>query len=164
MAITTKASLSFYTNGLTADYNTTSAIRPSANGDLGCDTGLKVLRVGDGATRGGIPIPSAQNFFSQVTSGGNVTLGNHFVYVANAGSTVTLPAVNANNVYHGVGSLFYGRRYIIVHNSGASVTVTDNGSFEVTLSDASNEYKSIEVMSTGSSWVIINSSLNPVAF
>jgi hypothetical protein len=74
-----------------------------------------------------------------------------------------LPAFTAGSVYHGVGSLFYGRRYIIVHNSGASVTVTDNGSFEVTLSDASNEYKYIEVMSTGSSWVIINSSLNPVA-
>ena len=74
-----------------------------------------------------------------------------------------MPSAAASSVYHGVGSLFYGRRYIIVHNSGAAVTVTDGlGNFEQSLSDVANEYKSIEVMSTGTSWVIINSSLNPV--
>ena len=162
MAITTKASLSFYTNGLSTDYNSTSQIRPASNGDLGCDTTLKVLRVGDGATRGGIPVPTALNFFSQVTAGGNVTLGNHHVYVANGGSTVTLPASDASSVYHGVQNNFYGRRYLIVHSSGADVTVNGPGGFAATLTEEPNGFKSIEVMSTGSSWVIINSSLNPI--
>lgn len=164
MATSTKASLSFYTFGSTAEYNTNSQQRPLANADLGCDTTLKILRVGDGSTRGGLPVPTAQNFFSQVTSGGNATLGNHYVYVANGGSTVTLPTVNASSVYHGWNTNFYGRRYLIVHSGvGANVTVS-GGDFEATLSTDSNMYSSIEVISNGNSWVIINATLNPIVF
>lgn len=157
MATSTKASLSFYTFGATSEYNSGTQQRPLANADLGCDTTLKILRVGDGTTRGGIPVPTAQNFFSQVNSGGNITLGNHYVYIANGGSTVTLPNFDASSCYHGWNNNFYGRRYLIVHSgSGADVTITGPSNFEFYLSTNQDAYSSVEVISTGSAWVVIS--------
>lgn len=168
MAITNKSSINFYTNGLTTDYN--SLIRPANRGDLGCDTTLKILRVGDGQTYGGIPIPTSQNFFSQVTTGGAVTLGNHYVYFAVPGatdplSTVTLPAPDASSVYHGAQNFFYGRRYIIARsNTGAHATnniiVTSPSGLIATLTTTVGQPKSIEVISNGSAWVILNTLYN----
>lgn len=181
MAITNPKTLSYSTGNLT-DYNASGNIIPSTASALGFDLTLQTLRAGTGAntSKGGIPIPTAQNFFSQITSGGLVdlsgsggltnsfVLGSHYIYVAAVGANVILPAANSALSYHGSTAAgvqpAYGRRYLIVFagGEGSATLRLNNGSALATLSADPFDYLSVEVISNGSTWLIINSRSTPL--
>lgn len=180
MAITNPKTLSYSTGNLT-DYNASGNIIPTTASALGFDLTLQTLRAGTGAatSKGGIPIPTAQNFFSQITSGGLVdlsgsgglansfVLGNHYVYVAAPGANVILPAPNSALSYHGSSAQnnpAYGRRYLIVFAGGeGSATLRfNNQTVLANLSADPWDYLSVEVISNGATWLIINSRSTPI--